>query len=237
MKFFFFSLILMRTAFAGPEIILSPLDHLYVPKGFDSNDTVEVVITGSFPNPCFSRNQVKVSVRNDVIDITVTALEPDLGLKSSHSFCPDMVVPFKEVVSVGNLQGGDYDIVVNRQAGLKALRDSLIIGEASSSAIDDNIYEAVEWMEQKSKNEFILHAVRFSPCYVLKEVKVVSNHKDTLSILPIMKQVSDFCPMKAVPTSYPVKLDFKDLKVDKPLLHVRTLDGKSVNAIVDQRMR
>ncbi|HXH31104.1 MAG TPA: hypothetical protein VNJ01_09855, partial [Bacteriovoracaceae bacterium] len=64
-------------------------------------------------------------------------------------------------------------------------------------------------------------------------VKVVSNEKDTLSILPIMKQVSDFCPMKGISFSYPIKLDFTGIDVKMPLLHVRTLDGKSVNTIVN----
>jgi hypothetical protein len=48
-----------------------------------------------------------------------------------------------------------------------------------------------------------------------------------------MKQVSDFCPMKGMPVSYPVRFDFSGLKVKKPLLHVRTMDGKSVNTIID----
>jgi hypothetical protein len=28
----------------------SPVDHLFVPKGFDNNDEVEVIVTGKFPS-------------------------------------------------------------------------------------------------------------------------------------------------------------------------------------------
>lgn len=223
---------LMQAAMADPGVVLSPLDHLYVPKGFDSNDSVEVVVTGSFPNPCYSRNKVEVKLDQEIIDITVTALEHDRSNKSTDA-CPEMIVPFKEVVTIGNLQGGDYQVVVNRADTLHALKDGLKVDEASSSSVDENVYAAVEWVEKKSKGEYILHATQYSPCYKLDKIEVVSNHKDTLSILPVMKQVSTFCPMKGVPVTFPIALDFKDIKVKKPLLHVRTLDGKSVNTIVD----
>ena len=99
-------------------------------------------------------------------------------------------------------------------------------------AVND-LQRGIEWVEQKSENNFILHGMRYSPCFELDKVEVVSNKKDTLSILPIMKQVSDFCPMKGMPVAYPVKLDFREMKMKSPLLHVRTLDGKSVNSIVN----
>ena len=35
-----------------PTEKLVPVDHIYVPTGFDSNDTVEVVVTGYLPNLC-----------------------------------------------------------------------------------------------------------------------------------------------------------------------------------------
>lgn len=230
MKSFILSMSLMQVALAGPEVILSPLDNLYVPSGFDNNDSVEVVVTGRFSNPCYSRNKVDVSYNEDVIDITVTALVPDPDQKARA--CPDMIVPFKEVISLGNLQGGEYKIVVNRDSE-KALSDKLHVSESSSSAVDDHIYEAIEWVEQKSPSDYVIHGIHYSPCFKLDEIKVVSNHKNTLSILPIMKQVSSFCPMKGVQVSYPVKLDFSDMQIKNPLLHVRTIDGKSVNAIVD----
>jgi hypothetical protein len=208
---------------AGPEITLAPVKHLYVPNGFDSNDTVEVVVSGSLPSACHSRNTVKVDVRGEVIDIEVTAITTNNQKKR----CPDMIIPFMEVVSVGNLQGGDYQVIVNEK-----LTENLTIGEASSNSIDDEIYAAIDHIEKKSENEYVLHGWRYSHCIDLKEVKVISNGKDTFSVLPVMKQLSTFCPMKMTPVSYPVKLDKGSLKVKEPLVHVRTMDGKSFNKIL-----
>lgn len=220
-------LFLSHLVYAQPHVIPAPVKHLYIPDGFDSNDSVEVVVTGNFPNPCLSRNKVDVTINEDQIDVRVTALMPDEKLN-----CPDMLVPFKEVVSIGNLQGGKYKINVNDK-----LKDSLAVEEASSSAIDEHLYAAIDNVEKKANGKYVLHGWRYSNCIEFDKVQVISNHKDTLSVLPIMKQVSDFCPMKMMPVSYEVNLDFRDVKVDDALIHVRTMDGKSFNSIVDLKER
>ena len=90
------------TASAQPEIVSAPVNHLYIPAGFDSNDSVEVVVTWEFPNSCFSRNEVKVAVQEDIIDISINAISNDKSFPAIR--CAQMVIPFKEVVNVGNLQ-------------------------------------------------------------------------------------------------------------------------------------
>lgn len=231
MKLALLSVLIAPIAFANPEIVTSPVDHLYVPQGFDSNDSVEVVVTGQFPNPCYSRNNVLVKVSDDQIDIKISAIAPKSSLMGSRA-CPDMIVPFKEVVSLGNLQGGNYKIRVNHDS-LYSLNDELNVAEANSSAVDDHVYAALEWVEKKGQNTFVLHGWKYSPCFELDKIEVISNKKDALSILPVMKQVSDFCPMKGMPVSYPVKLELSNLKSNKPLLYIRTMDGKSINTIVN----
>jgi hypothetical protein len=218
-------------AFSQSEIIQAPVDHLYVPTGFDSNDAVEVVVTGKFPNTCYSRNSVDVKIKGDIVNINITAIAPAKPILTEKS-CPQMVVPFKEVVTIGNLQGGNYEIRVNQNSAT-SLSDELVVAEAASNSVDDSIYAAVEWVEKKSNNEVVLHGWKYSDCLELDKVKIVSNNKDTLSVLPVMKQVRDFCPMKGIPSKYDVKFDVSSLKFDRPLLHVRTMDGKSVNSIIE----
>jgi hypothetical protein len=139
-----------------------------------------------------------------------------------------MQVPFKEVVSVGNLQGGTYELNVNDK-----LTDTLTVGEASSNSIDDHLYAAIDRLEQKGPTAYVLHGWRYSNCVDLDRVEVVSNGKDTLSVLPVMKQLNSFCPMKGMPIAYNVKLDVESLKTREPLIHIRTMDGKSFNKILN----
>lgn len=231
MKFSLLALLISHAALAAPEVVLAPVKHLYVPEGFDSNDAVEVVVTGEFPSPCYSRNEVKVSVKEELIDIKVTALVSEDGQKGLRA-CPQMVVPFKEVVTVGNLQGGDYKIQVNKETRY-ALQDELKVAEATSAAVDEHIYADIQHVEDKGNNNYTLHGWRYSNCVEVDKVEIVNNKKDTFSVLPIMKQVSDFCPMKGMPVSFDVKLDMSSMKFKQPLLHVRTMDGKSFNSILN----
>ena len=216
------SLLMVSMNHAIADLAEAPVKHLYIPSGFDNNDSVEVVVTGTFPNPCYSRNTVSVDLKGDQIAIEVTAIRRD-----TKAACPMMQVPFKEVVSLGNLQGGTYDVVVNNK-----LNDSLIISEASSNSIDDHLYAGIDQLEQKGPNEYLLRGWRYSNCVDLDRVEVVTNGKDTLSVLPVMKQLSSFCPMKMMPVTYAVTLDFKTLNTKEPLVHVRTMDGKSFNTIL-----
>lgn len=215
---FFVSALSWGATNVGP----APVKHLYIPDGFDNNDSVEVVVTGYFPNPCYSRNTVEVLVKDDVVEVLVTALQTENKL-----LCPDMAVPFKEVVALGNLQGGHYKIHVN-----STLSGQLKIGEADSNSVDDHLYAAIDQIESKGAGKYVLKGWRYSPCIELDHIEVISNKNDTLSVLPIMKQVSDFCPMKLTPVSYPVNLDLSSLKENESLIHVRTMDGKSFNTLI-----
>jgi hypothetical protein len=218
------AMMMSNVVLAQAEINLAPVKHLYIPSGFDSNDSVEVVVTGTFPTPCYSRNKVDVTIVNDQIEIEITAIR-----RTTKAMCPDILVPYKEVVAIGNLQGGSYDVHVNNK-----LNDKLMVLEATSNSVDDHLYAAIDHLEKVGPNDYILKGWRYSYCVDLDRVEIVSNGKDTISILPVMKQTSTLCPMKGMPVAYPVKLDLTGLKINQPLIHVRTMDGKSFNTILNQ---
>lgn len=218
------ALLFASMTYAQAETLSAPVKHLYIPQGFDNNDSVEVVVTGTFPNPCYSRNTVEVEIKNDEIFIDISAIRRD-----QKKVCPQVLVPFKEVVSLGNLQGGNYHLNVNNK-----LHDTLVVEESSSNSVDEHLYAAIDQLEKIEGDNYMLRGWRYSQCLVLDRIEVVSNGKDTFSVLPILKQISQFCPMKGMPVAYPVKLDLKKLKIGQPLIHVRTMDGKSFNTILNQ---
>lgn len=223
--------LMIGMAHAAPGIIEAPLDHLFIPSGFDNNDTVEVVVTGVFPNSCYSRNKVTVDQTDDTIKIHVNSL---LTSPDDQSKCLPMQVPFKEVVNVGNLQAGSYKVVANEASS--NLKDSLEVTEAPTNSVDDHIYAQVDYIDLGfaggAGGSAFLMAQLPSPCLEFDRVEYVSNGKDTLSILPIMKKVSDFCPMKMVPYIIPIKFNAEEFASKKVLLFSRTIEGKSVNTIM-----
>lgn len=204
-----------------------PVDHVYSPIGFDSNDSTEVVVEGFLPNLCHKSPKTKVEINGDTINIKLTSLYYD----STTYFCPEMIVPFTETVSLGLLDKGNYKIVVNGKTPYEAT-SKLKIAEATSDAIDEFTYAYVDYVEKAAPASKTVKLKGYNPsdCFALEKIDYVSNGEDTYSILPKMKQIRDFCPMKMMPFEYEFKVP-NELQRSKVLLHVRTMYGKSVNTV------
>jgi hypothetical protein len=210
-----------------PETRMIPVEHIFVPKGFDSNDNVEIVITGILPNLCHKSPKVKMNIKANKIELTLTSLY----YHHSNPFCPEMVVPFKKVVEIGVLQKGNYKIVVNETTNWK-IENSIMILAAKDKQVDNYQYAYVdEIQENVEKDVLTLRGYNPSDCYEIDKVTYISNGSDTYSVLPKMKKVRDFCPMKMMPFSISWEVPHQ-LKAKNVLLHVRTLNGNSINKII-----
>ena len=215
-------------SYAGtPVETLVPIDGVFSPKGFDSNDNSEIVVSGYLPNLCHKTPMTKSEVKDGKINITVTALKYD----PTNPFCPEMIVPFVKSVNVGILDKGNYEILVNGKTPYE-MKSKIKIVESTSNALDDHIYANVHYVDKSYGTKHVkLNGYNPSDCLVLKEVKFVSNDVNTYSVLPIMEKVRDFCPMKMTPFSYDVEVP-TTIKANKILLHVRAMDGTSVNSLL-----
>jgi hypothetical protein len=203
-----------------------PAEHTYIPKGYDSNDNVEIIVEGFLPNLCYKSPHSSVTIEGNKVNINLLAWSSDDGTV----MCAEMVVPFIHTVSLGVLDKGNYEVVVNKQ-----IKSQLFVDESSSDAIDDMIYANVEFIERvQGQNRVLLKGHNPSDCFVFDHYELGHNDKDVISVQPVMKQVSSFCPMKMVP--FELELDVPQvLERDKVLLHVRSMNGKSVNQLYRQR--
>ena len=209
-----------------PTEIQLPVSEIYSPMGFDTNDSSEIIISGFLPNLCHKSPETSFEINKRKIDIKVTALKYD----SSNPFCPELIVPFVKSINVGLLNKGKYQITVNGETPLEK-KSSIFIAESRSNAVDNYIYANVHFVEKHEGSRTVqLKGYNVSDCLVLDKVQFLSNKSNTLSVLPKMKRVSDFCPMKVTPFSYEVKVP-KSLSAPAILLHVRRTDGSSVNSI------
>ena len=230
MKKLFMSSLLMLSVFAQastPVEKMVPVDHVFIPAGFDSNDSVEIVVTGFLPNLCHKSPEAEVIVQGRSVDINITSLY----YHESNPFCPSMIVPFSQTVKLGLMDKGDYDIKVNGKSPWE-LNEKMEIMESTSNAIDDHHYAYVNYIEKEGvqKGEVLLKGYNPSDCFVLDKIDHISNKKDSYSVLPKMKQVRSFCPRKMVPFSYKWKVP-NEIEARRVLLHVRTMNGKSVNSV------
>ncbi len=229
-KTFMMMLIGLCASAGTPVEKLVPVNNIFSPEGFDSNDNVEVIIEGQLPNLCHRSPMKKVVITDKTVDIKITALH----YHDSNPYCPEMVVPFLEKVDLGILDKGNYDITVNGKSVYKK-KGEIKVNESISDAVDESVYARVEYVEKSVGTRMVkLKGYNPSDCFVLDKVEVLNNDKDVYSILPRMKQISEFCPMKMIPFEYEVELP-NTLKKDKVLLHVRAMDGKSINTIFSNK--
>lgn len=221
------SLFSLGAAFAGTPIETTvPITDVFVPFGFDSNDSSEVVVSGHLPNLCHRSPKTEVKIEGKKIFVTVTALK----YEANNPFCPEIIVPFLETVSLGLLKGGSYKVHFNK--GTRSQKAAWMnVQVATENNKDDFIYAQVDYLE-KTPGSRSIRLIGYTPssCLEFDQIKYYHNKKNTYSILPIMKQVSDFCPKKPVKFEYDWEVP-NQLQTSNILLHVRSLEGHSVNSL------
>jgi len=218
------SALLPASVFATQKVLV-PADDLFIPKGFDSNDNVEVVVRGHLPNLCYKSPSVTVdSIKGSEVTLKVEALY----YGGNDQVCAEMIVPFTETVSLGVLDASKYNIKV-KDATRQEMTDKLVVAESTSNSVDQFLYAQVDYVE-KSLDSRTVALVGYNPsdCLELEKIVVDDNGTNTFSVLPVMRQVREYCPMKMVSYRYEFTVP-KTLKSDIVLLHVRSLEGKSVN--------
>ncbi len=206
-----------------------PIGNIYVPFGFDSNDLSEIVVEGVLPDLCYSGPEVYLTRDGNNLKLKVVAYKE----ANPEKACLRMKVPFNETVTTGILDRGRYKIVGNEGTKFESKADLKVL-ESVSGAVDDHIYARVESVSFDGVETVTLRGQNPSPCFDLDKVEFVDNGADTYSVLPILKYKSERCPEVMTDFTYTAKLP-NTLDRKKILLHVRAMNGKSVNALVTRK--
>ncbi|MDA0712781.1 MAG: hypothetical protein O2897_02205 [bacterium] len=214
------------TALANGPMMVEPT-RIFVPNGFDTNDQSEVLLSGWLPTPCFMKPEAEVQVDGRNININLKSHAKSGGV------CITMAYPFLVKANLGRLGQGQYRINVNEQSSADP-KATIRINPTTSNSIDDFIYAHVDDVHVDPTNDtVVLTGYNPSDCVTLDLIHYTSNESDTIAILPIMKKVQQSCEKKLVPFRYTFGMprvlpeDAKEF-----LLHVRSLEGSSVNKLV-----
>lgn len=212
---------------ANVEYQVVPTERVYTPKGFDSNDNAEVIVSGFLPNLCFQNPRHKITRNGKDIFITINAS------RIKEEYCPEVVVPFLEVVDIGMLEPKKYNIYVNDQTQTP-LEESIEIVQRTNGRIDEAIYPIVFNVKyERSNNSILIEAYKPSDCYEFDKVEFYSDKKNLITVLPKMRKIRDFCPMKLTPLTIREQLP-NLVNSLKTLIHVRSLNQESKNIEVIQ---
>lgn len=211
----------------SPRPVQAVFDKIYAPDGFDSNDLVQVVAEGHFPDSCYRLADAKVEVDLANHDILLRPSALKYG-----GMCLQVIVPFHRVINIGLMPVGQYKIV---QAVHGAPLGEMTIRPAQSREPDDFLYAPISQavLQNVSGKAFVMISGVFpSSCFSMQEVRV-KVEDDLIVVQPIANfAASRDCKSGKFPFENTVAVP-EVVSGGRYLLHVRSMNGQAVNSLVD----
>jgi len=81
------------------------INSAFIPGGFDSSSDVYAIVSGIYPNSCYSWQRADVEPTDSQNVIRVTAVA-----SVTQGMCMMVLVPFQREVLIGTLPVGDYTL-------------------------------------------------------------------------------------------------------------------------------
>jgi len=230
MKFFFAIIISNLVGFAAlasdptPQVVPASYKNLYSPKGFDTNDNVQLTAEGTFASSCFkiAPPKITVSETNKIITLDAQAYK-------YSGMCMQLMIPFQQVIDLG----------IVKTAGLYKLQtaDGRALGEvdivkARTTQADDFLYAPVQRVSftDGPTNQIQLRMELSQSCLKVAEIKI-DKQEHVIVLQPILKLEHRFgCAMGYYPVTQTVELG--SMKPGRYLIHVRSSGSQAVNQII-----
>jgi hypothetical protein len=208
---------------AGP--IKATFATAYVPAGFDSNDNVQIVAEGTFPESCYRVDDptVKVDQATKTISIEANGTKID-------GYCFMYPTAFDQVINLGRINVGDYKIE-SPDGAVKY--NALRVTEATTTSVDNYVYAHVSQAYVRNANGIntvVVEGDVDTSCLKSVELKV-SSEQNVVVVLPVLIKTRNTCTGQIAPFSVTADLD-SALK-GRYLIHVRAQSGNSVNNVVE----
>ena len=217
------------TIFANPgKPVPISSSRTFAPVGFDDNDQTQIVLEGRLDNDCYrlAQPRVKIDQKTKQIEIQPTA-------DYFQWMCLEVQVPWTQTVDLGVLSAGTYQIKV----GATGESEKLAIKPASTVSPDDHVYAPVDSVDVlvNPAGHSIIATLRgrfATRCAEFDEFRVIDSGK-TIQVLPIVKAGSARNCSEQRETSYEQQLELPWRDAGRYLVHVRTLNGQSVNHVFE----
>lgn len=222
--------------------IILPVEQLYtIEQGFDTNDGIEIALWGYLPDTCHKLGKGVYSVDS----VNKKILVHVEGVLQEKELCLEILTPFLEVIQVGALDAGEYQVQVSSDAEIKG---RLAIREATSDRQDDFIYAPVDTAELTkttsltgSSQQLTLkgrYPYMLTGCMRITDVKSFSYPNDVLVVQPIVSILDESdCKAQDVDNynRFTMTKDVSSGITSQGMVHIRTLSGRPLNKLVDFR--
>ncbi len=216
-----------------PEIIPVNIEGIHVPVGYDDNDLITVVTTGTLKKSCWWQAAPEVKVDNNARTVTIKQI-----VHGYPSTCTDSAIPYHRQVELGMLPAGEYALV----DGLTKQRiGTLPVVKAHNAVsygpyVDEAMYAFVEdaYVNQPyGANEATLILDMKVPenCMRFKEAQVEYQP----GVIVVKPLIEGEATCKGELKHYRYETVLRSEAKGAQLIHVRSLWGRSVNRLVEIR--
>ena len=226
-------------SFPQPALVRAPVDKIYLPHGFDDNDNVELILKGQFPNTCYKTGPVSVDIDKKARKIKINAQ----SYRAQQTMCADVMISFIQPVHLGILDQGSYSVELAGNPNVTPIK--LNIELAKHATQDDYLYAPVDTATVAvgdSDDNNVLRIEGNYPymlvgCMVTKELRTSYDKDGVLTVQPISEFADgDECTSQKLSTHYKIEKDLGKVGLKgEYLIHVRTLNGLSLNYMVDSK--
>lgn len=219
-----------------PVLVKHLPEKVFVPMGFDDNDDVQIVLEGTFPDTCYKVGPVTAVVDRENRKILLQAQ----AYHYPNCWCIQVRVPYLKTVSLGVLPTGEYDLLMQEKDGAYGKAALVPVGASTNEGPDDYLYAPVadaevEVPEGGGDPVLVLRGTFQNSCMKLREVRTINNPTEVVSVLPISEMPAAPGPeCREERRAFTERVALKGLQASKTLVHVRSLNGQSLNRLVER---
>lgn len=218
------------------EAVLTPS------KGYDDNDTVEVILHGTLKNACYSIGNAEFErIGENKISVKQFARKLTTGVCADESKLPThllLQVPFTTELTLGQLGNGPYQVVYNQSFGNSAGVRDLVVARSKLPSVDELPYASVsaaltrDVYGPKDDVKVTINGVLTSSRMELNPVVQWEKVDDVYVVLPTVKVRNDvLCTYMLRPFQFNLNIGNSD--PGHYLVHVRSMNGNSVNKVFE----
>ncbi len=214
------------------DIIHEVPDNIYLVQGFDTNDNVEIIFEGQYPNACYKVGPTK----NKVDSANKKIYLDNLAYRTQDEICARVIVPYQKEVHLGPLEGGKYEVLFKNAEGNYDSQGFLTVEKATAESVDNYLYAPVNQIVSLAGTKNIrLEGEITRDCLELDRVEVsYTQQPAVVVVLPIMKMVKESkCSATEDVDEFSYEVDLSEVPEGRYLIHTRTLNGRARNKIMN----
>jgi hypothetical protein len=198
--------------------------QIFAPDGFDTNDSIEVVLVGELSESCIVADRAEFALNPNTKDIVLTQYA-----RRIDGDCVPQRSQFSSVINLGTLPVGEY--VIKSEGAQDRF---LIISPPHTTMSDDFLYAQVlnATVLNPSPGRYVaVLSGQINPtCQEWQEIRVL-DEEDVIVVLPILH--------KTGPQTCDTELQSFEKTIELPwnmtdgmhLLHIRTTNSQSINQL------